>query len=152
MPAFNLKRDKSYRCFVIFFLLFIFSTAVFAQDSSSIASLRQIGKAFAGIAEKASPAVVGITAKKTITKNYPVIQEWPFGRPFDPFEDDFFTHQNASISKPLRAPGSLSPKTATYSRTIILSARQTKLQSSLLITGNIKQNLSVRTPNLKLPL
>ena len=90
MPAFNLKRDKSYRCFVIFFLLFIFSTAVFAQDSSSIASLRQIGKAFAGIAEKASPAVVGITAKKTITKNYPVIQEWPFGRPFDPFEDDFF--------------------------------------------------------------
>ena len=56
------------------------------QDDS-ITALKQIGKAFAGIAEKASPAVVGIRANKVSTVPYYVIPDWPFG---DQFGDDFF--------------------------------------------------------------
>ena len=73
-------------------LLFIIPLPALAQDANSIDTLRQMGRAFAEIAEKASPAVVGIKATKTVTQDYPTIREWPFGEPFDPFEDDFFDH------------------------------------------------------------
>ena len=69
-------------------LLFIASLPAFAQDPGSISTLRQLGKAFADIIEKASPAVVGIKAEKTV--DYPTMQDGPFGEHFDPFEDDFF--------------------------------------------------------------
>jgi len=73
----------------ILVLLFISPISVFAQDQDSIATLRQMGKAFASIAEKASPAVVSLTSERTITREYPSMQDWPFGEPFsDPF--DFF--------------------------------------------------------------
>ena len=68
-------------------LLFISSLPVFAEDANSIDTLRQMGRAFASIAEKASPAVVGIKAEKTVTQQYPGLWEWHFG---DPFDDDFF--------------------------------------------------------------
>ncbi len=71
-------------------LLFISPAPAFAKDDGDIDTLRQMGKAFAEIAEKASPAVVGIKAEKTITWEYPTMPEWPFGEPFDPFDDDFF--------------------------------------------------------------
>ncbi len=58
-----------------------------AEDSKSIDTLRQLGKAFAEIAEKASPAVVGIRANQAITQSYSSVPDWPFG---NPFEDDFF--------------------------------------------------------------
>jgi serine protease Do len=61
-----------------------------AQDTNSIDTLRRMGKAFAGIAEKASPAVVGIKAEKTVTTEYPTLEELPFGSPSDPFGDDLF--------------------------------------------------------------
>ncbi|MHC4499511.1 MAG: Do family serine endopeptidase [Planctomycetota bacterium] len=57
------------------------------KDTESLEILRQVGKAFAGIAEKASPAVVGIKAKQVVSQEY---STWPFGEPFDPFEDDLF--------------------------------------------------------------
>ena len=73
------------------FLFFTISPPAFAQDDASINTLRQMGKAFAQIAEKASPAVVGIKVEsKTRTQDYPTMQEFPFGSPFDPFNDDFF--------------------------------------------------------------
>ena len=62
----------------------------FAQDTNSIATLRQMGKAFAEIAEKASPAVVSIRVEKTVTQQYYTMPDWPFGEGFDPFNDDFF--------------------------------------------------------------
>jgi len=73
-------------------LLFIAPLSAFAQDkdTNSIDTLRRIGKAFAGIAEKASPAVVSIKAEKTVTQEYLTMPQWPFGERFDPFEDDFF--------------------------------------------------------------
>jgi serine protease Do len=47
-------------------LVFLFSVSAFGVDDQSIAALRQMGKAFASIAEKASPAVVGVRATKTV--------------------------------------------------------------------------------------
>jgi len=61
-----------------------------AQDTDSIKALRQMGKAFAQIAEKASPAVVGIKAESLVAasnRSYS-FRQWPFNDPF--FEDDFF--------------------------------------------------------------
>jgi len=57
------------------------------QTTDSIAALRQIGKAFASVSEKASPAVVSIRAEKVVTQQYYTMPDWPFG---DPFGDDFF--------------------------------------------------------------
>jgi len=71
----------------LIFLLFIIPMSAPAQDTNSIDTLRQMGKAFATIAEKASPAVVGIKAKQTVTQQYSTMPNWPFG---DPFDDDFF--------------------------------------------------------------
>jgi serine protease Do len=71
------------------FLLAGWPLSAFAQDKESIAALRQMGKAFASIAEKASPAVVGIKAEKTVTQAYSQFQ-MPFGSPFGEDFFDFF--------------------------------------------------------------
>jgi serine protease Do len=47
-------------------LVLFISASTFAADDQSITTLRQMGKAFASIAEKASPAVVGVRATKTL--------------------------------------------------------------------------------------
>ena len=70
-------------------VVFFFATVpVFAEDKSDIDILRKMGKAFASIAEKASPAVVGLKSEKSVTGDY----QSPFNEPFDPFGDDFFEH------------------------------------------------------------
>jgi len=48
-----------------------------------------MGKAFSQIAEKASPAVVGIKAETKVSRDYPS-QQRPFDDRFDPFNDDLF--------------------------------------------------------------
>ncbi len=71
------------------------------QQSESITALKQMGKAFAGIAEKASPAVVGIKANKVSTLPYYVIPDWPFGNPFgDDSFDKFFQRQTPQRNQP----------------------------------------------------
>ncbi len=92
MQTINLKQKKSLsRYYVIsaslILLLFAIPLSASAQDTNSIDTLRQMGKAFAKISEKASPAVVGIKANKTVTQQYSTIPDWPFN---DPFDDDFF--------------------------------------------------------------
>jgi len=93
----NLRRNKA-RSYVSLatslVVLFVFSIPLSArgQTSESVKALRQMGKAFAEIAEKASPAVVSIKAERTVSYDYPSVQQWPFGRPFDPFEDDIFRY------------------------------------------------------------
>jgi serine protease Do len=79
-------------------LLFIIPLSSSAQDVNSINTLRQMGKAFATIAEKASPAVVGIKANQTITQEY---SDWPFGNPFD---DDIFERFFGRPSPRQRSP------------------------------------------------
>jgi serine protease Do len=72
---------------LLIFLLSISPVSALAEDSSSIDTLRQMGKAFAQIAENASPAVVGITASQVATREQSTTPDWPFA---DPFDDDFF--------------------------------------------------------------
>jgi len=88
------QKNSCSRYFVIstFFivLFFVSSLPVFAQDTNSIDTLRRMGKAFASIAEKASPAVVGLKAERTITRQYS-LREWPFGDSL-PFDEDIFDY------------------------------------------------------------
>jgi len=91
MQTIDIRQNKNSHCCMIsasLILLLLFAPlSAFAQDTESIDTLRQMGKAFAKIAEKASPAVVGITAKQVVVQEYPAFNDWPFG---DPFGDDFF--------------------------------------------------------------
>jgi serine protease Do len=68
----------------ISFVLIVFSLisplSALAEDSKGIDTLRQLGKAFASIAEKDSPAVVSIKANQAITQTYSD----------SPFDDEFF--------------------------------------------------------------
>ena len=104
------KERNASRCMAISillsFLLLIPLLPTFGQDTDSINTLRRMGKAFAEIAEKASPAVVGIKAEKTVTSEYPTMEDWPFGSPFDPFGDDpfdrFFRWRSPSRPSPQR--------------------------------------------------
>jgi len=75
-------------CLMIFYLALAgLPPSVSAQEQESIATLRRLGKAFASVAEKASPAVVGVKSEQavTTTQYFPDYQ-WPF----DPFDDDIF--------------------------------------------------------------
>ncbi|MFH1370708.1 MAG: Do family serine endopeptidase [Planctomycetota bacterium] len=86
----NKKLSHAQTLFLSFIILLLITPLTIAEDSKSIDTLRQLGKAFATIAEKASPAVVSIKVEKRVTVNYPSFQS-PFGNePFDPFSDDFF--------------------------------------------------------------
>ena len=102
-PAKAGETTSPYRAISAFLILlfFIAPLPAFAQDTNSIDTLRQMGRAFAEIAEKASPAVVGIKAEKTVTQDHPTIREWPFG---DPFEDDFFDYFFRRRSPQRRSP------------------------------------------------
>jgi serine protease Do len=102
MQTANLKQNyllslRNLISFSLILLLFIpFSAS--AQDTNSLDILRQTGKAFAKIAEKASPAVVGIKTSQTITQQY---YDWPFSNPFD---DDIFERFFGRPSPRQRSP------------------------------------------------
>jgi len=82
------KPYKSKTLSRIILVLIVFSLisplSALAEDSKGIDTLRQLGKAFASIAEKDSPAVVSIKANQAITQTY----SGPFGD--SPFDDEFF--------------------------------------------------------------
>ena len=90
---------KRHIIFVAFALLLIISPLLaLAEDSKSIDALREMGKAFASIAEKASPAVVSIKVNQVVTQQYTTIPDLPFGGPFD---DEFFRR---FFGQPYRSP------------------------------------------------
>lgn len=73
---------------VLCLLLLLAPLAASAADSDSTTALRQMGKAFSSIAEKASPAVVSLTVEKLSSRES---RQSPFGNPFgSPFEDDIY--------------------------------------------------------------
>ena len=112
------KENINYsRLLVISTLLLLFSTpfSALAADPDSIAALRQMGKAFTSIAEKASPAVVGLRAEKVVTQDSQIYQNSPFG---DDFYEYFFPRQRSPRS-PQRRPQQ--PQTALGSGFIIAS-------------------------------
>ena len=97
MPIFSFNRNKlSSRYLIILnLILLIFSITsplALGQDTNSLNTLRQMGRAFAQIAEKTSPAIVGLQTKKVIQQKSSTRDEGAFGKPFDPFEDDLFEH------------------------------------------------------------
>ena len=64
---FNSNKTRAGSCVILVLSMLVLLTApasAFAQDDNTIATLRQIGKIFAGIAEKASPSVVVLTVDK----------------------------------------------------------------------------------------
>ena len=93
MQTINIKKNRvlsHHYAIPAIFLILLLSIApisAIAQDAGSIDTLRQMGKAFAAISEKASPAVVGIKTSQTVTQQQQTMPEWPFG---DPFDDDLF--------------------------------------------------------------
>ena len=88
------SKDKSRRftsSAILVLLLLTWPVSAFAEDDQSIAVLRRMGKAFASIAEKASPAVVGIRAVQVV-KDGDGSREYSSGDPRSPFGDDFFEY------------------------------------------------------------
>ena len=86
-------------------LLFTVPFSAFAADPDSIAALRQMGKAFSSIAEKASPAVARLQADRTATQERQFYRESPFG---DDFFDFFFRPRSPQrrYREPVTALGS----------------------------------------------
>jgi serine protease Do len=84
--ALNPSNHKTLSRIILVLIVFslISPLSALAEDVKSIDILRQMGKAFASIAEKDSPAVVSIKANQAITQTY----SNPFGD--SPFDDEFF--------------------------------------------------------------
>ncbi len=110
----------------IVFLMFLLITplSAFSQDTNSINTLREMGKAFAQIAEKVSPAVVGIKVEnKARRQDYPTMQS-PFDSPGDPFGNDefferFFRRQMPRNRSPQQRP---QPRSTAQGSGFIISA------------------------------
>ena len=75
------KTKAAARCFTIAAIVVFFVIAPLsarAEDQQSIAALRQMGKAFASIAGKASPAVVSLKSERTATQDSSTYHNGPF--------------------------------------------------------------------------
>jgi len=98
MKIIGRKENRNYSYHLVIFtllLLFYAPLSALAADPDSIASLRQMGKAFSSIAEKASPAVVGLKAEKVVTQDSQNYYDSPFG---DDFFEYFFPRQRSPRS------------------------------------------------------
>ena len=108
MQKFNNQTKPSFLfLFSSIFVLFSLVAPLQAAEKpgDSITALRQMGRAFAQIAEKASPAVVGIRANRVSEQQYLTIPDWPFGDPFgNDFFDRFFQRQSPQRNQPRQQP------------------------------------------------
>ena len=89
----SLSRTSGTRPFasVVFVLMLLtLPVSAFGEDDQSIATLRRMGKAFASIAEKASPAVVGIRATRMV-RGDAKSREYSYGDS-NPFGEDLFDY------------------------------------------------------------
>ncbi|MGE5293686.1 MAG: Do family serine endopeptidase [Solirubrobacterales bacterium] len=86
-PASRPRPLVSSAIFVV--LLLTLPVTVFSEDDQSITALRSMGKAFASIAGKTSPAVVGIKATKTIQGDS---RRNPSEESNSPFDEDLFEY------------------------------------------------------------
>ena len=95
MQSLEVSQSKKVRrrVLAISFVLFLVLTGpvvAAAENAGSVETVRQIGKAFARIAQKTSPAVVWITSERMVTQDHSALRRSPFGHQRDPFGDDFF--------------------------------------------------------------
>jgi len=104
---------------LLFVLSLISPLRAFGQADSQLEALRQIGKTFAKIAEKAQPAVVQVKVEKSAISYNLEIPRWPFvqpypryfggpfgsaqGRPFHHDDDSYFYFYRPQ-EPPLRLP------------------------------------------------
>ena len=63
------KREKSLFILIIptLILFLVFTQVTYSAENESVAALRQMGKAFSSIAQKASPAVVSVHSESIVT-------------------------------------------------------------------------------------
>ncbi len=76
---FNSNKTGSGSCVILVLSMLVLLTApasAYAQDDNAVATLRQIGRTFAAIAEKASPAVAVLTVDKPIPRGQLGGDEW----------------------------------------------------------------------------
>lgn len=106
------------RAIPVFLILFFSSSLLLAKTPGSIDTLRQMGKTFSEIANRASASVVGIEAEKTVSLRYSRRNRIPFENPFSPFDDDFF-ERFFGPSRPYNSPESKSRQVAKGSGFII---------------------------------
>jgi serine protease Do len=88
MQIISNKMNRNFQRYLVSLtLLFLFTSPIIAlaEDQDSISELKRMGKAFASIAENASPAVVGLKAEQIVTRDSQSYYESPFG-------DDFFRY------------------------------------------------------------
>jgi serine protease Do len=76
-------------CVVFVMVLASLPVAARGEDDQSITTLRRMGKAFASIAEKASPAVVGIRATRVVKADARLRD---YSGDSSPFNEDFFDY------------------------------------------------------------
>ncbi len=81
--------------------LLLVPISVLGHDSDSITALRQMGKAFSSIAEKASPAVVSLTVYRPASRDSQMYRQSPFGNPEEDLFD-FFRRQSPRRRSPQR--------------------------------------------------
>lgn len=75
----------------LWLLIFLFWPLVgYGQQDGNIDILRRMGNAFASVAERASPGVVGIVARRKVAQAASPTQESPWGDQLDPFSEEFF--------------------------------------------------------------
>lgn len=113
MQIVNFKQNKNRSRYIVIstflIILFISPLSVFAQDPGSIATLKQMGKAFSSIAEKTSPAVVGLKSERIVVQDTQSLREWPFGEQYsDPFE--FFFRRSPRQRDPREQPEQRAPR------------------------------------------
>jgi len=77
---------------ILLLLTFLRPLPGYAQDDGNIDILRRMGNAFASVAKKASPGVVGIVARRNVARSTPSTQETPNQDQLDPFSEDFFDY------------------------------------------------------------
>jgi serine protease Do len=84
-------RPRPFASSVVFVLMLAsLPLSALGEDDQSIVTLRRMGKAFASIAEKASPAVVGVRATRVVRPDSK-LREYSYGDS-NPFGEDFFDY------------------------------------------------------------
>jgi len=116
MQVYSCRQKKAIsQIFVLPALLFVLPLvcppSAFGQSDSRIESLRQIGKVFAEIAEKARPAVVQVVTERSASSYILEVTRWPFLQPYPryfggPFhrDEDSYYYFFRPQDPPLRLP------------------------------------------------
>lgn len=91
-PSETYARSRPIVISISLLILLVWPLMAHAQDNGNIDILRRMGNAFASVAQKASPGVVGIVARRSVSRAAAPTQESPWGDQVDPFSEEFFDY------------------------------------------------------------